>query len=105
MSLSFAVMVFWSDGMAIQPGALGGLWEPEIFGPSLPGNIGDLSPGCHLATLLAWKQCSGVKTLHGLWTKYMKSLSIALLQNYDTGVSPWYSYKLFCICCSLLEND
>uniref|UniRef100_A0A3Q3F1C1 Calmodulin 2a (phosphorylase kinase, delta) n=1 Tax=Labrus bergylta TaxID=56723 RepID=A0A3Q3F1C1_9LABR len=29
-------------------------------GPSTHGDIGNLSAGCHLATLLAWKQCRGV---------------------------------------------
>lgn len=32
------------------------------------------------------------------------NLSIALLQKNDTGVSPWYSYKLFCICCSVYQK-
>lgn len=31
-------------------------------------------------------------------------LSIALLQKNDTGVSPRYSYKLFCICCSIYQK-
>jgi len=65
-------------------------------GPSTHGGIGNLSAGCHLATLLAWKRCGEAKLCMDYGQSiYGKFLSIALLQKNDTGVSPRYSYKLF----------
>uniref|UniRef100_A0AAZ3R6P4 EF-hand domain-containing protein n=1 Tax=Oncorhynchus tshawytscha TaxID=74940 RepID=A0AAZ3R6P4_ONCTS len=96
MSLSFAVLVFWSDGVVVQMGACRSPrgWRALRIVTSAPfwtrGNIGDLSLG---AAMLPWKWPRGV-TLHGLRTKCIwKSLSIALLQrilNY-TGVSCRYT--------------
>lgn len=85
MSLSFAVLVFWSDGVVVQTGACRSPrgWRALNLHVTSAlfltrGNIGDLSLG---AAMLPWKCPRGV-TLHGLWTKCIwKSLSIALLQR------------------------
>lgn len=71
MSLSFAVIVFWSDGTVVIRNARRSPRDwPELRTVTsaqlqMCGDGGDLSAGCHLATLLEWKQCRGVNTA---WT-------------------------------------
>lgn len=103
MSLSFAVMVFWSDRTVIQPDAVEapGSWRTWNFpvmcsGP--PPRVVTLET-CQL--VVTWQHCwhgNDVEKLK-LCMDYGQSiygnLSIALLQKNDTGVSPRYSYKLF----------
>lgn len=103
MSLSFAVMVFWSDRTVIQPDAVEapGSWRTWNFPVMCSG------PPPRMVTLetcqlvVTWQHCwhgNDVEKLK-LCMDYGQSiygnLSIALLQKNDTGVSPRYSYKLF----------
>lgn len=107
-------MVFeWQNGHTTR--CLGrplGAREPGIFpshvlgAPSKHSDIGNPSAGCHLATLLAWKRCRGVKTLHGLRTDvYMAISALHYCKKKKTRV-----YLLgtrtnsFCICCSIYQK-
>lgn len=90
MSLSFAVMVFWSDGTVIQPDARGGPWEPENFESSClvlgaPPRMATLGT-CQL--VVTWQHCWHGNNVEEFklcmdygQSIYGKSLSIALLQK------------------------
>jgi len=113
MSLSFAVMVFWSDGTVIQPDARGGPWEPENFESSClvlgaPPRMATLET-CQL--VVTWQHCwhgNNVEELNSAWTTdkvYMENLSALhyckkMTRVYLLGTRT----NSFCICCSIYQK-
>lgn len=74
-------------------------------GPFKCGDIGNPSAGCHLATLLAWKRCRGVKTLHGLRTNvYMEISALHYCKKMTRVYLLGTRTNSFCICCSIYQK-
>lgn len=122
----FPLLLSWCFGVTkvvIQPEACGGAKEPDHVDPCRP---------CACVRALEalrarphWKTCRLVVTWQHCWHEKNDVEELKLCMDYgqkcmwisqhcttaqkkkkkkDTGESPRYSYKLFCICCSIYQK-